>query len=145
MEADGLFVYGNLREGGRDHRWLLRTDPEGLVRAFAPGRLFHLPAAGFPAMVPQETPTSSPPGPGWVTGEFVGYEDEDALEAALQDLDAVEDVEGGRFERIVLPVLLESGHAYLAWAYLFPPDRLARLTREGIELPSGNWKEFLAE
>lgn len=144
MEADGLFVYGTLREGGRDHRWLLRTAPEGLTLAFAPGRLFHLPAEGFPAMVPQETPALPPPGPGWVTGEFVGYEDEATLETALQDLDALEDVEGDRFQRIVLPVVLDSGHAFLAWAYLFPPDRLSRLAREGVELPSGNWKDFLA-
>lgn len=143
MEADGIFLYGTLREGGRDHAWLLRTSPEGLTRAYAPGRLFHLPTAGFPAMVAGEAPALAPPGPGWVVGEFAGYEDEGALEGALQDLDALEDVEGGRFERVVLPILLDSGHRFGAWTYLFPPDRLPRLERDAVELPSGNWQDYL--
>ena len=46
--ADGLFVYGTLREGGSSHAWLMRTHPEGLTRAWVAGRLFHLPA-GYPA------------------------------------------------------------------------------------------------
>lgn len=143
MEADGIFVYGTLREGGHHHGWLLRTNPEGVTWAHAPGRLFHLPAGSFPAMVPGDEPELPPPGPGWVAGEFAGYEDEEALDRALEDLDQLEDVEGGLFERRVLPVVLGSGHRYGAWIYLFPPDRLPRLEREAVELPSGDWTSYL--
>lgn len=143
MEADGIFLYGTLREGGRNHGWLQRTNPEGSTPAYAAGRLFHLPSAGFPAMVALDPPTEPPPGPGWVVGEFAGYEDEEALESALGDLDQLEDVAGDLFLRLILPVVLASGHRFLAWTYLFPPDRLPRLAREGVELPSGDWKEYL--
>ena len=143
MEADGLFVYGSLRAGGHGHGWIQRTGPVGSTPARTPGRLFHLPPVGYPAMVPSP---SEPvfPGPGWVTGEFIGYDDESALHDALQDLDQLEDVEGGLFERRILPVILDSGHRYLAWVYVFPEDRLARLEREGVELPGGDWREYLS-
>ncbi|MBI4912678.1 MAG: gamma-glutamylcyclotransferase [Acidobacteria bacterium] len=143
MEADGLFIYGSLRPGGRNHRWLERTHPEGWCRAWTPGRLFHLPAAGYPALVPQGEPPAPPPAPGWVTGEFVGYEDGQALESALADLDPLEGLEEGLFERRILTVLLDSGLRYRAWAYLFPEDRLPRLLREGVELTEGDWSAYL--
>lgn len=143
MEADGLFVYGSLREGGRTHGWIQRTQPEGSTLAYTPGRLFHLPEAGYPAMVPGPEPDAPVPGPGWVTGEFLGYEDAAALDNALQDLDQLEDVEGDLFQRRILPVRLESGHPYLAWVYVFAEDRLPRLEKEGVELPGGDWGRYL--
>ena len=143
MEADGLFVYDGFREGGRDHGWLLKTLPEGSTPAWTPGRLFHLPLAGFPALVALEEPAEPPPGPGWVTGEFVGYEDAESLAAALANLDQLKDVEGDLFQRAIRPVRLASGHRFEAWVYLFHPDRLPRLEREGVELPGGDWEAYL--
>ena len=143
MPADGLFVYGSLRTGGRRHGWIQRTEPEGITAASAPGRLFHLPSEDYPALVPWPEPPAPPPAPGWVTGEFVGYEDEGALASALEDLDQLEDVEGGLFERHLLPVVLDCGHRYQAWVYVFPEDRLARLEREAVELPGGDWGAYL--
>lgn len=146
MDADGIFIYGPLREGGRTHGWLQRTEPEGLTSAFTPGRLFHLPDAGFPAMVVQDAePSAPPPGPGWVEGEFAGYDSEEALDCALGDLDQLEDVEGDLFMRMLVPVVLTSGHRFSAWAYVFSKDRLPRLEREGLELTSGSWKDYLSD
>lgn len=142
MDVDGLFVYGTLREGGRHHAWLTRTHPLGTTPACAPGRLFHLPDAHFPAMVAGPIPPTLPPGAGWVVGEFVGYEDEEELTAVLEDLDQLEGVGEALFERRLLPVLLDSGQTYVAWVYLFPEDRLVRLEREGIELPQGDWARY---
>lgn len=142
MDSDGLFVYGSLREGGANHAWLRRTHPEGLTRAWMAGRLFHLPE-GFPALVPGPEPAGPPPGPGWVTGNFVGYEDAGDLDAALADLDALEGVEEDRFSRELLPVILEGGHRYLAWAYVFHVERLPRLERHAVELPDGDWGPYL--
>lgn len=143
MESDGLFVYGTLMEGGRNHAWLRRTNPIGSTRAFAPGRLFHLPESGFPAMTPGVIPETWPPGSGWVKGEFIGYEDEADLDAALGDLDQLEGVPEGRFNRQLLPVLLEGGQSYAAWAYVVPPEALPRLEREGLELLDGDWSPYL--
>ena len=143
MESDGLFVYGSLREGGSNHAWLKRTNPLGLTRAYAPGRLFHSSESGSASMVSGAIPETLPPGPGWVAGEFVGYEDESDLESALENLDQLEGVAEGLFGRQMVPVLLESGQTYAAWAYVFPVERLPRLEREGIELPDGDWAGYL--
>ena len=143
MAADGLFVYDSLREGGQRHGWIQRTAPVGHIRAYTPGRLFHLPSAGHPALVPTPEPESCPPGPGWVVGEFIGYEDEDDLANATQDLDQLQDVPGETFQRRLCPVILASGHRYLAWVYVFPEDRLARLEREAAELLGGDWGSYL--
>lgn len=142
MEADGLFVYGTLREGGRFRAWLERTHPEGTTAAWMPGRLFHLPGEGFPAAVAGPEPVADPPGPGWIRGEFVGYEDEADLARALEDLDALEEVAEGLFIRRVRPVRLEGGLRYGAWAWIFPEDRLPRLEREAVEVPDGDWSAY---
>lgn len=142
IAADGLFVYGSLRDGGSRHNWLLRTHFEGLCRAWTPGRLFQLPN-GDAALVPSDEPGRSPPGPGWVTGEFIGYDDEEELESALTDLDPLEGVEEELYLRRAVPVILDSGHRYDAWAYIFPEDRLPRLLREAVELPDGDWGPYL--
>ena len=142
MDADGLFVYGTLREGGSNHAWLLRTHPEGLTRAWVAGRLFHL-AAGYPALVAVPEPETPAPGPGWVRGDFVGYEDEGDLDDALADLDPLEGVEEGLFTREILPVTLEGGQRYRAGAYVFHVERLPRLEREAVEVPSGDWASYV--
>lgn len=142
MFADGLFVYGALREGGSNHAWLLRTHPEGLTRAWVAGRLFHLPE-GHPALVPGPDPAAPPPGPGWVRGDFVGYDDEGDLDSALADLDPLEGVEEGLFTREILPVTLEGGQHYRAWVYVFHVERLPRLEREAVEILDGDWAPYL--
>ncbi len=142
MNADGLFVYGSLREGGSRHGWLQRTHPEGLCRAWTPGRLFRLPD-GDAALVPGAEPEEPPPGPGWVVGDFVGYDDEGALDSAVADLDPLEGVEEDLYLRRAVPLVLDAGHRYVAWAYLFPEDRLPRLLREAVELSDGDWGPYL--
>ncbi len=142
LDADGLFVYGPLREGGREHGWLQRTQPEGWTSAWVAGRLFHLPL-GYPALVPAEPPPAPPPAPGWVFGEFVGYPDPADLTTALSDLDPLMGVEEGLFSREVLPVVLQGGQIYQAWVHVFHVERLPRLLREAIELPGGDWGTYL--
>ncbi len=87
-------------------------------------------------------PESLPPGPGWVVGEFIGYGDEDELASALSNLDQLEGVEEGLFELRMVPVLLEGGQTYAAWAYVFPVERLPRLEREAVELAEGDWAMY---
>ena len=75
-------------------------------------------------------------------GEFIGYEDEDDLASALSNLDQLEGVDEGLFELTMVPVLLEGGQTFVAWAYVFPVERLLRLEREGVELPDGDWARY---
>lgn len=141
MQADGLFLLGPLQPGGRHHRWTLRTHPEGTCRAWVPGRLFHQPEASLPALVGGPIPPALPPGPGWVLGTFVGYTDEADLLRAVTDLDALATEGGG--EARLLPVLLEGGATYVAWAWTLDSDHLDRLAREAVELPEGDWGPYL--
>ena len=76
-------------------------------------------------------------------GDFVGYEDETDLDCALADLDPLEGVEEGLFTREVLPVVLEGGHRFTAWAYVFHVERLPRLEREAVEIQDGDWAPYL--
>ena len=76
-------------------------------------------------------------------GDFVGYEDEADLDCALADLDPLEGVEEGLFTREVLPVVLEGGHRFKAWAYVFHVERLPRLEREAVEIQDGDWAPYL--
>jgi hypothetical protein len=73
----------------------------------------------------------------------VGYEDALSLDSALADLDPLEGVEEGLFAREILLVILEGGHRYQAWTYLFHVERLPRLEREAAELESGDWSPYL--
>lgn len=143
MEADGLFVHSSLREGGRHWAWLARTQPEGTCRAWTPGRLFHLPQEQEAALVPGPIPQEVPPAPGWVVGAFVGYENDLSLQQALSDLDPLFGVEEERFHRLLLPVLLEGGQIYKAWAWVFHVERLPRLEREAAEILDGDWSPYL--
>lgn len=95
-------------------------------------------------MVMGPIPGELPPSTGWVLGEFVGYDDDEALEAALFDLDQLEGIDQDLFERTLTPVYLESGQCYRAWVYVFPSDRLSRLEREATEMPDGDWSRYLA-
>jgi gamma-glutamylcyclotransferase (GGCT)/AIG2-like uncharacterized protein YtfP len=52
-------------------------------------------------------------------------------------------VEEGLFERRAMGIVLDSGHRYVAWAYVFPEDRLGVLERKAIELPGGDWSAYL--
>lgn len=143
MDADGLFVHGTLRTGGRDRRWLDRTHPEGHCRAWAPGRLFHLAELGEPALIPSSIPPALPPGEGWVVGEFVGYGDPAELDQALENLDELMGVPEERQIRTLIPVLLEGGQVYKAWVWAFPAEWALRLERESIELRDGDWAPYL--
>lgn len=134
----GLFVYGTLRPGGSNHAWLRRTHPEGLALAWASGRLFALPE-GYPALVPTDAPSDPPPGKGWVEGVYVGYENPGDLLAALADLDALEGVEEGLFDREIRPITLEGARQTWAWTYVFHVERLPQLERDAQELPDGRW------
>jgi hypothetical protein len=78
-----------------------------------------------------------------VLGEFVGFPDPADLERALENLDALQGIPEERQIRTLLPVLLEGGQVYKAWAWVFPVERLPRLEREAIELRDGDWAPYL--
>jgi hypothetical protein len=93
--------------------------------------------------MPCPPPQTAPPGPGWVVGEFVGYEDPESLQQAVENLDSLLGIEEGRSLRLPVPVLLEGGQVYKAWAWVFHVERLPRLEREAVEILDGDWSPYL--
>ncbi len=78
-----------------------------------------------------------------MVGEFVGYEDLESLEQASENLDALMGAEEERNLRAPVPVILEGGQVYKAWAWVFHVERLPRLEREAVEIPDGDWSPYL--
>ncbi|WP_456409577.1 gamma-glutamylcyclotransferase family protein [Oceanithermus sp.] len=123
MEPQGVFVYGSLLLGERNHgvaraAGLRRLRPARLVDF----RLYALPQ-GYPAAVA---------GRGVVEGAFFEFYD---LARALRLLDAFEERE--LYRRRAVRVWTPDGPE-VAWAYLAPATAVAR--RGGVPWPSSRWR-----
>ncbi len=86
-----IFVYGTLKRGGSNHGWLKGQRLVGAARTMPGFRLYDL--GGYPGMVrdPQQ-------------GLAVEGEVWEVDAAALARLDELEDVEGGEYARVHLPL-----------------------------------------
>ena len=115
-----LFVYGTLRrgEGNRAARRLWAA-AELVGNAVARGRLYHLGA--YPAMTEAQAAGEL------VRGEVAQLRDV----SVLAELDAYE---GPEYRRAVLEVVLETGEAVKAWAYLFTGQ-----VDEAVRIHDGQW------
>jgi gamma-glutamylcyclotransferase (GGCT)/AIG2-like uncharacterized protein YtfP len=129
-QADGVFVYGTLKQGLRNRHVIEPFVEPGapVVKATTNGQLFDW--GPYPAMT-LETEA------GQVRGEFVKVSDEPT---ALQHLDWLEGYKPGRpdnlYDRTIVPVRLDSGEVKMAWVYHMPPDKAAQ---RGRAVPSGEW------
>lgn len=150
----GIFVYGTLKRGQRNHDRFCRgvlTVVEATVR----GRLYGLPL-GFPALVvPQEDVTAtgttnyladtekqrnarfSPttPLPGWdaVQGEVLTFHDPGERLPALDSLEDFRPGDKGFYERVLIPAtLVKTGETVPAWAYAIE-------SADSVYLPGGLW------
>lgn len=107
-----LFVYGTLKRGAENHRWLSVHQPRFLGEARIQGRLFRVKGESFPGAAP----TSSRR---YVRGEL--YEltrpDND-----LKKLDEFEGTDEGLFVRKLADVWID-GRKLKAWTYFYPGRR----------------------
>jgi gamma-glutamylcyclotransferase (GGCT)/AIG2-like uncharacterized protein YtfP len=109
-----IFVYGTLKRGGSNHAWLRDQTFIAEARTQPQFRLFDL--GGYPGLVadPQDGLA--------VEGEIWEVDD-----ASLARLDVLEDVEGGEYARLPLPLqapfdsALVEGYVYL-WSVAGRPD-----------------------
>lgn len=136
----GIFVYGTLKQGGRNFYVSQKAGWLGSQPAWIEGyRLFHLNpsserAYSYPALLEGE---------GRVWGEVQTFAN---LEEALVVLDELEDV-GGEYRRIAVAARLDGiserhGHentqSLLVWAYAYcTPEALEKTG--GVWLPEGEW------
>lgn len=90
-----VFVYGTLKRGCENHRWIDSQRFVGVSKTKPVYRLYDL--GGYPGMVKAKNGVA-------VEGELW-----DVNPASLSRLDVLEDVVGGEYERA--PIELESGQA----------------------------------
>jgi gamma-glutamylcyclotransferase (GGCT)/AIG2-like uncharacterized protein YtfP len=129
-----VFVYGTLRTGQSNYGivadWVKRAR-----LATIEGMLYHLPAYGFPAVVP---------GTGTVYGEVLEFTD---FSSALEAMDDLEDYKGpGKdnfYERVVVSARLNNGSEVECYAYVFPVTREQWLRSEAVYISGGDWVEYI--
>lgn len=116
-----LFVYGTLRTGAKNRfAALLRRSADRIGGGRVQGRLYRI--ANYPGFVPSRSEHD------WVKGEVFRLANAGALFSVLDEY------EGREFQRIVLPVLLDSGEWIEAWVYVY-----AGLVRAKPWIPSGDF------
>jgi gamma-glutamylcyclotransferase (GGCT)/AIG2-like uncharacterized protein YtfP len=118
-----LFVYGTLRPGEKNYPAYLAGRTRREVAATVAGALFFATEGGYPCLLAGE---------GRVCGELMDLRHE-CYEAALQELDALEEYEpsdeaGSVYLRRRARVLLETGEEAEAWVYYWNGP-----------LPAGTW------
>jgi gamma-glutamylcyclotransferase (GGCT)/AIG2-like uncharacterized protein YtfP len=119
-----LFVYGTLKRGGENHRWLSAHHPRFLGEARIQGRLFRIKGESYPGAAP----TSSHR---YVRGELYELARPDR---ALQKLDKFEGTDEGLFVRRLADVWI-GGQKMKAWTYFYPGRKDKAAT-----IPSGRFR-----
>lgn len=87
-----VFVYGTLKRGGSNHHWIQSQRFVGMARTLPEFRLYDL--GGYPGMV------GAAPG----QGSSIEGEVWEVDPAGLAKLDVLEDVAGGEYARVKVPL-----------------------------------------
>jgi gamma-glutamylcyclotransferase (GGCT)/AIG2-like uncharacterized protein YtfP len=107
-----LFVYGTLKRGEENHRWLSVHHPRFLGEARIQGRLFRIKGESFPGAAPTRSRR-------YVRGELYELTQPDN---ALKKLDEFEGTDEGLFVRKLADVWIGS-RKRKAWTYFYPGRR----------------------
>lgn len=133
-----VFVYGTLKPGGKYHKVYCEALAPEAIPAWIPGRLYHLPAYGYPAVGEGEDR---------VQGYVLRFGDHVDAAALLADLDELEiydpalPLEDNMYLRQRMTVATAQGPIE-AWVYLMSAARLALY--QGIYDPSGDWDQLMS-
>ncbi|HIK46189.1 MAG TPA: gamma-glutamylcyclotransferase [Leptolyngbyaceae cyanobacterium M65_K2018_010] len=125
-----LFVYGTLKPGERAYGKFFNGSVRAIQAAIVPGRLYHLPGLGYPALTLEQ---------GWVRGVLLTLMSPNLLEP----LDEFEEyypnhLQESAYYRIRHPVhSLEKQPLGQAWVYTMPKEQVIALG--GWWLAEGWW------
>jgi gamma-glutamylcyclotransferase (GGCT)/AIG2-like uncharacterized protein YtfP len=119
-----LFVYGTLKRGEENHRWLSVHHPRFLGEARIQGRLFRIKGESYPGAAPTRSRR-------YVRGELYELTRPDQ---SLKKLDKFEGTDEGLFIRKLADVWIGS-RKMKAWTYFYPgrEDKAATI-------PSGSFR-----
>jgi len=119
-----LFVYGTLKRGEENHRWLSVHQPRFLGEARIQGRLFRIRGESFPGAAPTRSRR-------YVRGELYELTRPDQ---SLKKLDKFEGTDEGLFVRKLTVVWIGS-RKMKAWTYFYPGRKDKAAT-----IPSGSFR-----
>lgn len=126
-----VFAYGTLKPGEQYFGEFCEAYVQQYQTAIAPGRLYHFPALGYPAMTLES---------GWVQGVLFTFD----TTAVLDLLDELEDYfpdrpEDSEYQRIRHPIYTpEQVPLVEAWVYVMTRQQVE--ARGGQWLPAGDWR-----
>lgn len=131
MKINQVFVYGTLMSG-MSNQHVIISHTKRLEPGKARGLLYHLPY-GYPAMIDGE---------GEITGELVELIDPDQVLEALDWLEGYRGEENpdNLYHRVIRQVGTADGRVVSAYVYLWAKER--ELGRLGVQVASGNWREY---
>lgn len=137
MEVNHFFFYDPLMSGFPSHEKFLKPHTLSVEKAITNGSLYHLPN-GYPAMTF---------GHGVVKGEVMLFEKPSAMVWYLDSLKGYYGVDKSNLsERIIQLVKKEdTGEQVLAYIYVYPGYRLMELQHWGVNIPQGDWLEFMGD
>lgn len=136
-----VFVYGTLKPGG--HYWHAYVKGKAIASmpSMVRGRLYHLPARGYPALSIEATgnTVADPPLP-WVHGflhRFEALDDVLALDA-LEGYDPTRHPSQNEYQRRFVPVFDSRGEPFAtAWTYVMSAGQITEYS--GRLVSSGDW------
>ncbi|HEY4001704.1 MAG TPA: gamma-glutamylcyclotransferase family protein [Candidatus Xenobia bacterium] len=131
--ADGVVVYGTLKQGLSNHR-VVEPFVQSIEPATFQGRLYN--GHGYPAVTLE---THAGPA-GTVHGEFITVKDPDTAFRHLDRLEGFNPHHQGLYQRSVIDVILAGGDHKKAWVYHMPETRAAS---RGRWLEAGVWPKRL--
>jgi len=115
-----LFVYGTLRRGSPNRfAQLLESQARFIGNARVVGRLYSF--GKYPGAIRSDLPGE------WVRGEVF------LLKAPARILQALDEYEGPKYERVAVPVELASGKHIESWVYFYGSKRVTG------RIGSGEW------
>lgn len=129
-----IFVYGTLQPGERYHEEFCRGALLAVFPAKVRGRLFDLPALGYPALAA---------GNDWVPGYLLELKPDEDLLVRLDELEGVDESspEDCEYQRVTIEAYSSDDEVLgIAWVYIMAPSRIAAFG--GVLMPSGKrWRE----
>ena len=117
-----VFVYGSLKSGFQNHRYLAAAEPLGTGRSVP--RYYMVNLQAYPAIVDAHRTSFRPASPGSVSGELYSVDD-----ATLAALDHLEGHPRYYVRRLCRVLLGDAGNerSVMAWIYEMPAEYAERL------------------
>lgn len=136
MYLNYLFVYGTLLPGLENHTRFVEQHHPQVFEAKAKGTMYYIPGDHYPVVIE---------GTNDIKGILFQFKN---LSVVLPELDEIEKFTGVESQSHLIRVVkdvenLETGETVKAYMFMWPPERISALQKQGQVIEDGDWKNFL--